>query len=329
MKRTARLMVMMIRPPVALVLMLFAALGTAVGGRPDGLHPLLTVVLFVVGGWFINATALNDLADEAIDRVNLSNARGRPLISGHATRAQLLVLGLVAGGAAAAMGWIVDWHIGTIVTLGLVLNVAYSFKPLRISARGLIAVILLPLGYVVLPFLVGLFAVHGTLDGKGACILAGLYLTFMGRIVLKDFRDEEGDRLFGKRTFLIRKGRADTCLFSAACWIAGSAALIVIVPLRSVLIGVFVVYLACVLHALWALATGHEYASDQVIIGAIAQIGRGMAITLLAFLTMSSKEWSLGAQTLVLMSLAFVFVLMYLEVIAQRDTVDVAAIRPF
>ena len=329
MKRTALLIVKMLRPPVAVVLMLFAALGLALAGRPDGLHPLFTSVLFIVGGWFIHATVLNDLADEAIDRVNLRNARGRPLVSGEVTRKQLWVLGVIAGGSALTAGWVVNWRVGTVVTIGLCLNVAYSFRPLRLSDRGLVAVILLPLGYVVLPLLVGFFSVQSTLDPKDMVVLAGLYITFMGRIVLKDFRDEAGDRLFGKRTFLIRHGRVDSALFSGACWIAGSAALIVVVPLRSLLIIVFVAYLACVLHGLYLLARADGHVAEQVLIGAIAQVARGMAITLLAHFTMMAEGWTTGDQMIVLLLLAGTFIYLYLGTAARRDRVAAAAIRPF
>ena len=46
-------------------------------------------------------------------------------------------------------------------------------------------------------------------------LLAGLYAGFVGRILLKDFRDVRGDALFGKRTFLVRHGRGATCTLSA------------------------------------------------------------------------------------------------------------------
>jgi hypothetical protein len=66
---------MMIRPPVAAVVLLFAAIGQAQVGAPDAIHPLFTTVLVILVGWFVNATVLNDLADERIDRVNLAGAR--------------------------------------------------------------------------------------------------------------------------------------------------------------------------------------------------------------------------------------------------------------
>jgi 4-hydroxybenzoate polyprenyltransferase len=329
MKRFARVVVMMIRPPVALVLMLFAALGVAVGGRVDGVSPLFSTVLPIVAGWFVNATVLNDLADEDIDRVNLANGRGRPLVSGQATRRQLLALGVAAGSVTLAAAWLVNRRVGGVVSVGLLLNVAYSLPPFRLSRRGLLAVIMLPLGYVVVPFLVGALAVGQDLGHNGGVILVGLYVTFMGRIVLKDFRDETGDRLFGKRTFLVRRGREDTCLLSAACWIAGCGALIAIAPFRAALIGVFAAYLICVLRGLYLLAKSRDPSVDQVIIGSIAQIGRGMAITLLAHLTMAAKGWTQGDQAIVQLSIAAAMVYLFLETVTRRHAVTAAEIRPY
>ena len=80
---------------------------------------------------------------------------------------------------------------------------------------------LLPLGYVAVPYLLGIFAVRSTITPNDLLLLGGLYAGFIGRIVLKDFRDVRGDALFGKRTFLVRHGRRATCIFSAAFLVLG------------------------------------------------------------------------------------------------------------
>jgi 4-hydroxybenzoate polyprenyltransferase len=329
--RAARLVVMMVRPPVALVLLLFGALGLASAGTgaADGFHPLFTTVLVTVGAWFVNATVLNDLADEDIDRINLSGARGRPLVSGDATRAELLALGLGGGVLALVVGTAVDWRVGAVVVAGLVLNAAYSLPPVRLCARGALALVLLPLGYVAVPFLVGALSVRQSLDGRQLALLAGLYVTFMGRIVLKDFRDVTGDELYGKRTFLLRHGRQVTCAASAACWVAGSLALLALVPLRSMLVAAFVVFAGCALHGLRALerATGHV--EEQVTIAAIAQVGRGMCITVLAHLTMVAKGWPPGAQTAAVLVLAALFAGAYAGTVGQRRRVPAELVRPY
>ena len=160
-------------------------------------------------------------------------------------------------------------------------------------------------------------------------LLAGLYVAFIGRIALKDFRDVEGDERYGKRTFLVRRGRAETCALSAICWILGSAVIVTIAPLRSLLVVVFVLYVACALHGLRLLARTRSFVSEQVIIGAIANVGRGVCITVLAYFTMASKGWSTGRQDLVYFSLAFLFVGMYRATIAERGKVTLEAVRPF
>lgn len=326
MLRAARLVWMMVRPPVALVLLLFTALGMAHAGRPDSLDLLLGAVVVVVAGWFVHATVLNDRADEAIDRVNLAAAPGRPLVSGLATRDQLLLLGNLSGAVAVAVGLTIDWRVAVVVAVGLVLNWAYSLPPLRLSHRGAVASLLLPLGYVCLPFLVGSFSVRPGLDGSGPVLLAGLYVTFVGRIVLKDFRDVRGDALFGKRTFLLRHGRLPTCRFSAACWILGCASILLLVPWRSVLAGLFALYLAGALYALSRLASASDPVAEQAAIGAVAVVGRAMAITLLAHYSMLNEGWPAGRAAAVLVVLAAVLGAKYGATLRRRDREP--AVRP-
>ena len=327
MTRAARLVVMMIRPPVALVLFLFAAIGVAQAGQGDALHPLFTVVPLILAGWFVHATVVNDLNDEAIDRVNLGNARGRPLVSGDATPSQLRALGLIAAALALVTAFAVNWRVGVVVVAGLGLSTAYSRPPLRLCDRGALASLLLPSGYVAVPFLVGLFSVRSAIGARELVLLAGLYLTFIGRILLKDFRDVRGDAMFGKRTFLVRHGRERTCQVSAACWAAGSATMLALFPWRSLIVAAFAGLLACALHGLRRLAATEGYVAQQVVIGAIAQTGRGMGVVLLAHLTMVGKGWGPGAQGLVVVVLALLYSGLYAATLSERDRV--LAIRPY
>jgi 4-hydroxybenzoate polyprenyltransferase len=324
----ARLVWMMVRPPVAVILLLFAALGMAAAGRPDSLDPVLGAVVVVVAGWFVHATVLNDRADEAIDRVNLPNAPGRPLVAGLATRGQLLVLGNGAGVVALAVGLALDWRVAAVVAAGLVLSWAYSMPPLRISSRGAVASLLLPLGYVALPFLVGWLAVRPAgLDRTGLALLGGLYVTFVGRIVLKDFRDVRGDALYGKRTFLLRHGARATCRFSAACWIVGSASILLLAPWQSLLTLVLALYLGGALVALSRLAAAPALSTaERAAIAAVAVVGRAMAITLLAHYSMVNEGWPAGRSALVLGVLAAVFSAKYAATLAVRHREP--ALRP-
>ena len=327
MTRAARLVVMMIRPPVALVIFLFAAIGVAQGGRGDALHPLFTVVPLILAGWFVHATVVNDINDEAIDRVNLGNARGRPLVSGDATPRQLRLLGRTAAVVALVTAFAVNWRVGAVITAGLALSTAYSRPPLRLCDRGALASLVLPSGYVAVPFLVGLLSVQSTVGARELVLLAGLYLSFIGRILLKDFRDARGDAMFGKRTFLVRHGPARTCGVSAVCWAAGSATMLLLFPWRSLIVASFAALLVCALHGLRRLAATDGHVAQQVVIGAIAQSGRGMGLVLLAHLTMAGNGWNPTAQALVVVVLAVLYAGMYAATLSERERV--LAIRPY
>ncbi len=318
---------MMIRPPVAVVILLFAAIGTAQGGQGGGLHPLFTVVPLILAGWFVNATVLNDLGDEAVDRVNLPDARGRPLVSGDATRAELLAFGRVGATVSLVAALGVNWRVAVVVAGGLLLNVAYSVRPLRLCDRGLLAPLALPAGFVALPYLVGLLAVQSSVRGQDALLLAAMYVTFVGRIMLKDFRDVRGDAMFGKRTFLVRHGREATCRLSAALWTAGTAGLLLVLPPRPVLVAAIAVLLVCTLHGLRRLVATTGHVAEQVAIGAIAQTGRGTAIVVLAHLTMVAKGWGTTPQAVVVVVLTLLYAGLYAATLSERDRV--LAIRPY
>jgi 4-hydroxybenzoate polyprenyltransferase len=180
---------------------------------------------------------------------------------------------------------------------------------------------------VAVPFLVGLFSVRQTIGGRELVLLAGLYLTFIGRILLKDFRDVRGDAMFGKRTFLVRHGAARTCQVSAACWAAGSATMLALFPWRSLIVAAFAVLLACALDGLRRLAATDGYVAQQVVIGAIAQAGRGMGVVLLAHLTMAGKGWGPMAQGSVMVVLALLYAGLYAATLSERERV--LAIRPY
>ncbi|MEO8329985.1 MAG: hypothetical protein ABI586_08275, partial [Candidatus Nanopelagicales bacterium] len=174
---------------------------------------------------------------------------------------------------------------------------------------------------------VGLLACRAEITPRDLTLLAGLYVAFVGRILLKDFRDVTGDEMFGKRTFLLRHGRRVTCLCSASCWIAGTMALLLLFPWWSALVVTSCLLLACALYGLNFLAAATSPLDEQVIIGAIAQAGRGLGVVLLAQLTMVDKGWSGVALSLVIVAVAGAFVGLYAVAINDRERV--LELRPF
>jgi 4-hydroxybenzoate polyprenyltransferase len=273
-----RLLVVLARPAVLLLLALYAATGTARGGRPDD-HLLLLGVLVVVAALLLFSVAVNDLADEAIDRVNLPGARSRPLVTGAGRRTELRVLAATGAVLAPVAAVPLGWRCVLVAVAGLAVSAAYS---LRLSSRGAIAALVLPACYVATPYLLGLYGADASPRRTDLVLLTGLYVGFVGRILLKDFRDVRGDALFGKRTFLVRHGRRATCAFSACCWVVGGALIAVTVSGMAVVTALGAAG-ALVLLALLATDGGHR--RDERLISALAIVGRGLLVVLLVRLS--------------------------------------------
>lgn len=285
-----RLLLLLARPAVITLLMMFTATGLAQGGRAAGPF-LLGGALLAVTAFLLFSVAWNDLADEAIDRVNLPGQR--PLTTGAATRWEFIVIGVVSGVVALVAGASLGWHVLVVTSIGLVVSASYSVRPVRLADRGAIASMVLPACYVAVPYLIGLLAAGQRLTANDFAVAGGLYLGFIGRILLKDFRDVRGDALFGKRTFLVRHGRRATCAVSSVCFVAGNCVVVLAVRhTTGLLIGAEAVCLAGVLVALRLLGRDPGARQDEALISAVAVLGRGMVLLLLAHLSLVNAGWS-------------------------------------
>jgi 4-hydroxybenzoate polyprenyltransferase len=295
-----RLFVLLVRPPVLLLLVMSLVLGHVQAGGGQSLLPLLLPALSLTG-FLVSALALNDLADVAVDRVNLEGDPQRLLVSGARSAAQhvgTLVAGaVVALGAAGAVG--TEALVVTAVTLTV--SAAYSLPPLRLSGRGGVGSLVLPLAFVALPYLLGLFSASSTVSVDDVALLVGLYLGFLGRILLKDFRDVRGDALFGKRTFLVRHGRVVTCRTSAALWAVGTVVLALSVHAPSwALVAGLVSLLAPALLLLRQLESGTARRREERVVSALAVLGRGAVLLVIAHLSTADEGWARGVSATLL-----------------------------
>ncbi|HEY1643334.1 MAG TPA: UbiA family prenyltransferase [Streptosporangiaceae bacterium] len=303
-----RLVVLLARPAVIALLAFFAITGLAQAGQPDSVLSLGRVLAVVIG-FLLFSVACNDLADEAIDRINLPGRR--PLNAGVVTRRGFTGIGLVAGIVALAASATLGWPGVLVTATGMLISAAYSVRPVRLADRGALASLLLPACYVAVPYLLGLIAGARTENRPGSLIrpadlalLGGLYLGFVGRILLKDFRDVRGDALFGKRTFLVRRGRGPTCAVSACFWTAGTC--LILLTVRHLSPALLVAEAACnaaALGLLHHLSRDRGPRRDELLISAIAIVGRGMIVILAAHLSMTDARWSALRASLVIAAL--------------------------
>ena len=154
--------------------------------------------------WYVNATAINDLADFEIDKINLQNEIDRPLINGQSNKKQLIYIAILTLVIGSILMYLISWRAVLLFIILIIFNYIYSMPPFKISYRGGLAQMLLPMGYVVLPYLLGVLVINEQNLIISPVVMIGLYLIFCARVLLKDFRDVKGDKKYGKNTFLLR-----------------------------------------------------------------------------------------------------------------------------
>ena len=286
--RLAGLFLRLLRYRVAAMIWLFLLLGAA---HPDGLDALslpLALATVALGASYVAATSVNDLADEAIDRVNHPRDGGRPLVSGDADRRDLVRLHglawLLALLAAAPLGP----RAFVLVALSLSIGVAYSVRPLALSYRTWLAPLVLALAYVGIPYALGAEAAGRDWAAADALLLTALHLLFLARIVLKDFRDRAGDALYGRPTLLLRFGKPVTCTVGLGCLAAGAAVLAAALG-EAALVLVVAAFALAIGWMLRRLRNATEGREEQVAIGLGARMGNGLLVAVLAWLVLGGE----------------------------------------
>lgn len=269
-----------------------------------------TACCLIIALWYIFGSGLNDYVDYEIDKINLPDATDRPLLSGQADKPALLRVSLLAGSFTLPLAFLLSiQHLALVVSL-LALSVGYSIPPLAISRRGGLAPLLLPMGYILLPFVLGIMLTTTAIGMWPIPILiASYYFHFISRIILKDYRDTKGDKANGKMTYLLRHGNQSVCLVSAISLTIST--LLLMIGLHA-FIGVFkfgfVFLLFFGLVTLQQISQANNWTKQKPI---LAAFGRAMTgITALTIITLCNAIWhfSFIAQVVLLIALIGVYV---------------------
>jgi 4-hydroxybenzoate polyprenyltransferase len=315
-----RLYVTMLRFRVAAMVWLFMLLGAAFHDGLGGSAWEYVLAAVVLGSCYVAATALNDVADEALDRINHPGSSGRPLVSGEASPRQLRLLALAAGVVATAAAVPLGGGALVLVAVSLSIAHAYSLPPLRFSYRTYLAPLVLGVGYVLVPYLLGVTVAGSAAGARDLPFAAGLCALFVARIVLKDFRDREGDALYGRPTLLLRFGKNTTCAVSGVALVLGVAVLAsALPPFTPVLAGLA----AAIGWMLVTLRKAHEERDEQVAIGIGARMGNGLLTCILAWLVLESAGASVGERFFFVLVLAAVFTASFASLVRRPDVVAI------
>jgi 4-hydroxybenzoate polyprenyltransferase len=318
--RYSRLYWTMLRFRVAAMLWLFMLLGAAFHEGLVGPPWAYALAAVALGSCYVAATALNDVADEALDRVNHPGGTGRPLVSGEANARQLRLLAAGAAVVAVAAAVPLGGSALLLVAVSLAIAHAYSLPPLRFSYRTYLAPLVLGIGYVLVPYLLGVRAAGSAPGSRDALFAAGLYALFVARIVLKDFRDREGDRLYGRPTLLLRFGKDATCGISAVALAAATAILAVALPLLTPLLAGLAAMIGWMLLTLWR---AHESHREQVAIGIGARMGNGLLICILGWLVLEGAGAPLVERFGFTLAVAGLFAGTFVSLVRRPDAVAI------
>jgi len=297
----------LLRFRVAAMVWTFMLLGAA---HPDGLLTFSVDLLWAalaLAASYVAATSANDVADEAVDRINHPGDAARPLVTGEASVGELRLLHALASAAALAAAAPLGWRAVAVTAFSLAVGVAYSLPPARLSYRTWLAPLGLAAAYVLVPYGLGAIAAGRDLAGADAWLAGALFALFVARIVLKDYRDRAGDAAYGKPTLLLRFGSSATCAASLAALAAGTVLLLVALrpPLFAAL--ALVSLAGGIALLLRQLRTAGDSRSEQIAIGLGARLGNGLLLVVLAWLVLGGEGASEGARAAFAWALAALF----------------------
>jgi geranylgeranylglycerol-phosphate geranylgeranyltransferase len=205
--------------PVNLVI---AFISIFIGGFVTGtIQPLLKLILACISGTLITAGAnsINDYFDIEIDKINKPE---RPLPSGKITKKQAYIISIIL--------FITGIIISTYIHLtGFIIALTTSYLLYMYSYKLKQTVLF---GNLTIAFLSGLAFVYGGLavgQGKQA-VVVGIFafLFHLGREIIKDIEDIEGDKAKGLTTLPIRYGKMKA--MQLASWVLITLMFLTIIP---------------------------------------------------------------------------------------------------
>lgn len=178
--------------------------------------PLLDLCLAALSAALVAAggNSVNDAFDVDVDRINRPQ---RPIPSGQVSVTAAFAFGCVSMSLGVIIGFILHLNLGLIALLVSFLLLLYNAKLKKVAVAGNLIVSLCG----ALAFIYGALAVQNPTGGVIPAIFA--FLIHLGREIVKDVEDLEGDLLRGAKTLPIIVGSR-----AALRWAAGILILLVL-----------------------------------------------------------------------------------------------------
>lgn len=233
------------------------------------IHNSFSILLAVLGCAMVLiahgiVTLHNDIADYDID---IENRRQLMLATGRLSYSQMYGLAVALIIASVVVAVLLGGF--TLLWLALYVFAGWLYSgPVNVKGHPVGSGVVLAICYGVMPWML-LFAVNQALPP--AYIVIATFIFVFGIIQLKDFKDLEGDRKFGKRTLLVRYGPAVVKNVVLGCTLIAYG---VLVCQLSILNGLAGLVVGCGLLSIWMLLYlfNHNSATTRKRIGESVRI---------------------------------------------------------
>jgi 4-hydroxybenzoate polyprenyltransferase len=320
---TASLFIRMVRWRVAVTLWFFLLIGAAAQGPLRPGLPLLLAAASLSASYVV-ATTVNDIADRDVDRINHPRDAGRPLVTGAASERDLWRTNAIAAPLALATAALAGGPLLAVSGASLAIGYAYSLRPIRLSYRTWLAPTILSVAYAIVPYALGLLAAGGRIDRVDLLLCGALYLLFLARINLKDFRDRAGDAAYGKPTLLLAHGKTVTCAVTGVALLAGDAVLVAALGGHPGDVAIVSLFATAILGTLWRLWRSASPRDEQIAIGLGAKLGNGLLACTLASLVLQAQGAPEGMRVLAMAFLALVYGSVFVALNGRPDEIEIA-----
>jgi 4-hydroxybenzoate polyprenyltransferase len=318
-----RLLGVMVRPRAAITMWTFMVIGLARHAGPTISGDLVWATIALAASYAV-ATSVNDLADVEIDRANGLRDASRPLAIGIASVGDLRWTAATAGVIAVAAAIPLGATGLAVIGLCLVVDVAYSTTPARLSRRWTLAPVVLTVAYVALPYVLGIVVAHGAWGSGDAPLVAGLCILFFARIILKDVRDQLGDAAHGKPTMLLRLGKDTTCLVSIVAAALGITTVVLALDPPAAIVVAIALDGAAIMWMLARLRTTTDPTAELVTIGTAARAGNAILITVIAWLLLAAQGAPPAQASLLVGTLTAVAAVGFLDLALRPERARIA-----
>jgi 4-hydroxybenzoate polyprenyltransferase len=310
----------MLRYRVAIMLLIFFLLSIAIHQKFLNFSFKYLFAILALASSYVAATTINDITDKKIDSINHPNSKGRPLITGEATENDLYLVHFFAVIIVIVFSLLINLQALIILLISLLINYFYSASPFKISYHPHLAPITLSLSYVLIPYLLGIVVSDSQFNDQELFFIPGLLLIFLGRIILKDFRDRKGDALYGKQTFLLKYGKTATCLLSFVSILIGNILIFFgLSTVNPIIFFILEIYFISIFIMLYKLLKVKEQEQEQIAIGIGAKMGNGFLLTMFGFFVLLEYQALIQAQILFTATTTFVFLLNFLFLLFKPE----------